>query len=113
MHHNVDSFFFLLFFFSSSSSYYYYYTHTRYGPLWFLRFRLLEKKETIKATLHHWAMFTHYLQHATGGSGSKSGSKSGSGKSGSGEMTKPAQFRLQLNATLSDLEKSTDYVQKN
>jgi hypothetical protein len=76
-------------------------SNERYGPLWFLRFRLLEKKETVNASLHHWAMFTNYLQQLTV-----------STPSVALEELKPTQFRLQLGQTLEDLERSTDYVSK-
>lgn len=73
-------------------------SNERYGPLWFLRFRLLEKDETVHATLHHWALFTSYLQEAAVATTTA--------------PLAPAPFRLQLGRTLEDLEKSTDYVSK-
>ena len=69
----------------------------RYGPLWFMNFRLMEKKETKNDMLAHQIAFDLWLKKAE--------------ETSAGGQPKP-RFELRLQNTLQLLQKSVDYVSK-
>jgi tetratricopeptide (TPR) repeat protein len=83
----------------------------RYGPLWFMYFRLKEKTETKSETLAHWNAYYAWAKNAPANKNTGAAASS-HGDSVMSKCKDKPEFQLRLAETLRVLHNSVDFVSK-